>query len=78
MKEVILPAIEEGLSKEGKNRKDIAVSATAFVATSPEEESFARMQIAFYASTPSYHAVMDLHGWSETAQKLSGFATKSE
>ena len=36
------------------------------------------MQIAFYASTPSYHAVMDLYGWTETAQKLSGFAAKGE
>ncbi|HJZ11214.1 MAG TPA: TIGR03617 family F420-dependent LLM class oxidoreductase, partial [Acidobacteriota bacterium] len=78
MKEVILPAIDEGLEKERRKRKDIAVSVTAFVATSPEEESFARMQIAFYASTPSYKAVMDLHGWGETAEKLSGFAAKGE
>jgi probable F420-dependent oxidoreductase len=78
MREVILPAIEDGLQKSGRTRKDITVSMTPFVATSPEEESFARMQIAFYASTPSYHAVMDLHGWSETAQQLSGYATKGE
>jgi probable F420-dependent oxidoreductase len=78
LKEVLLPAIEEGLKKENRIRKDIAVSVTAFVATSPEEESFARMQIAFYASTPSYRAVMDLHGWGETAGKLSGFAAKGE
>jgi len=78
LKEVILPAIEEGLQKESRNRSDIAVSVTAFVATSPEEEAFARMQIAFYASTPSYRAVMDLHGWGETAEKLSGFAAKGE
>jgi len=78
MREVILPAIEEGLQKSGRKRGDIAVSMTPFIATSPEEESFARMQIAFYASTPSYQAVMDLYGWSETAQQLSGFAAKSE
>ena len=78
MNEVILPALEEGLQKNGRSRKDITVSMTPFVATSPEEESFARMQIAFYVSTPSYHAVMDLHGWSATAQKLSGFAAKGE
>ena len=40
--------------------------------------NFARMQIAFYASTPSYRPVMDLHGWSEIAEKLSGFAAKGE
>jgi probable F420-dependent oxidoreductase len=78
LKEVLLPAIEEGLKKENRNRKDLSVSITAFVATSPEEESFARMQIAFYASTPSYRAVMDLHGWGGAAEKLSGFAAKGE
>ena len=78
LNEVILPAIEDGLKKEKRQRKDISVSVTAFVATSPEEESFARMQLAFYASTPSYKAVMDLHGWGETAEKLSGFAAKGE
>ena len=78
MNEVLLPAIEEGLQKNGRKRKDITVSMTPFVATAPEEQGFARMQIAFYASTPSYKPVMDLHGWGETAEKLSGFAAKSE
>ena len=78
MNEIILPAIEDGLQKGGRTRKDITVSMTPFVATSPEEEAFARMQVAFYASTPSYKAVMDLHGWGETAEKLSGFASKGE
>lgn len=78
MNEVILPAIEDGLKKENRSRKDISVSMTAFVATTPEEQGFARMQVAFYASTPSYKAVMDLHGWGETAEKLSGHAAKGE
>ncbi|MBI2758533.1 MAG: TIGR03617 family F420-dependent LLM class oxidoreductase [Chloroflexi bacterium] len=76
--EVMLPAIEEGATKEGRKRKDISVSATAFVATSSEEENFARTQIAFYASTPSYRAVMDFHGWGATAEKLSAHAAKGE
>lgn len=78
MNEIILPAIEDGLQKGGRGRKDITVSMTPFVVTSPEEEAFARMQVAFYASTPSYKAVMDLHGWGETAEKLSGFAAQGE
>jgi probable F420-dependent oxidoreductase len=78
LNEIILSGIEDGLTKESRKRKDISVSVTAFVATTPEEEAFARMQIAFYASTPSYKSVMDLHGWSETAEKLSGFAAKGE
>lgn len=78
MNDVILPAIEEGLQKSGRKRSDITVSMTPFVAITPEEEAFARMQVAFYASTPSYKSVMELHGWGATAGKLSGFASKGE
>jgi alkanesulfonate monooxygenase SsuD/methylene tetrahydromethanopterin reductase-like flavin-dependent oxidoreductase (luciferase family) len=78
LKKVILPGIEEGAAKAGRSRKDVCVSVTAFVATTPEEEAFARMQISFYASTPSYHPVMELHGWGATAEKLSSFASKGE
>ena len=78
LRDVMLPAIEEGAKNAGRTRKDIAVSVTAFVATTPEEMNFARAQIAFYASTPSYRAVMNLHGWGILAEQLSGFAAKGE
>jgi len=78
LQEVILPAIEEGANKERRKRKDIAVSVTAFMATTPEEINFARAQISFYASTPSYRPVMDLHGWSGIAEQLSLYAAKGE
>jgi len=78
LKEVMLPAIEEGLKRNNRKRDDISVSVTAFVATSPEELNFARAQISFYASTPSYRPVMDLYGWSGTAETLSRHAAKGE
>lgn len=78
LREVILPALEEGAAKEGRKRKDVSVSVTAFVASTPEEMNFARMQIAFYASTPSYRAVMSLHGWGDVAEQLSTHAAKGE
>ena len=78
MKEVILPAIEEGAQKAGRKREDNSVAITAFVATSPEEMNFARAQISFYASTPSYRSVMDLHGWTGVAERLSAHAAKGE
>ncbi|GAB1471031.1 LLM class F420-dependent oxidoreductase [Chloroflexota bacterium] len=78
MNEIMLPALEEGLQKSGRKRSDLSISMTPFIATTPEEEGFARMQVAFYASTPSYKSVMDFHGWGETAEKLSGFASKGE
>ena len=78
MKEVILPAINEGAKKERRNREDVSVSITAFIATTPEEMNLARAQISFYASTPSYRPVMDLHGWATIAEKLSAHAAKGE
>jgi probable F420-dependent oxidoreductase len=78
LQEVILPAIEQGASKAGRTRQDVKVTVTAFVVTSPEEDAFVRSQIAFYASTPSYRAVMDLHGWQDVAEKLSGLAAHGQ
>jgi probable F420-dependent oxidoreductase len=78
LKEMMIPAIEEGAAKERRQREDISVSVTAFVATTPEEMNFARAQIAFYASTPSYRSVMNLHGWSAIAEKLSAHAARGE
>jgi len=78
LREVILPAIEEGRNKKSRKTEDVAVSVTAFVATTPEEMNFARAQIAFYASTPSYRSVMALHGWGDVAEKLSGHAARGE
>jgi probable F420-dependent oxidoreductase len=74
LREVVIPAIEQGAAKAGRQRTSIKVSTTAFVVTSPDEEYFVRAQIAFYASTPSYRAVMALHGWQEVAENLSSLA----
>ena len=74
LREIVLPAIEQGAAKAGRPRTAVTVSTTAFVVTRPEEEYFVRTQIAFYASTPSYRAVMTLHGWTEVAESLSALA----
>jgi hypothetical protein len=74
MREVVLPAIEQGATRAGRQRTAISISTTAFVITSTDDEPFVRAQIAFYASTPSYRAVMALHGWQEVAENLSALA----
>ena len=78
LRQVLLPAIEQGLSQAGRQRQDLALSITAFAITSPEEELFVRSQVAFYASTPSYRPVMALHGWEGTAERLSGLAARGQ
>jgi probable F420-dependent oxidoreductase len=74
LREVVLPAIEQGALKAGRPSSAISISTTAFVITRPDDEYFVRAQIAFYASTPSYRTVMALHGWQEVAESLSALA----
>ena len=78
LKQVLLPAIEQGALKAGRSRLDIQVSTTVFAVSSAEEELFVRAQIAFYASTPSYRAVMALHGWEGVANQLSELAKRGQ
>jgi probable F420-dependent oxidoreductase len=74
--EVIRPAIDEGARRANRSPNEIHLSTAAFTATRPEETEFVRSQIAFYASTPTYHPVMELHGWGETAERLQSLARK--
>jgi len=78
LSEVLTPAIEEGNAKTGRSRSDVSISLSAFVATNEVEANYARMQLSFYASTPSYRRVMSHHGWDEAAEKLTAFAAKGE
>ena len=78
LKEVLLPSIERGAQSVGGSLDDVTISVTAFVVTSPEEKNFVRMQIAFYASTPSYRRVFITHGWEDIAEKLSGLASRQQ
>lgn len=78
LSEVLIPAIEEGNAKTERKRADVSVSLSAFVATSEVEANYARMQLSFYASTPSYRRVMTHHGWDEAAEKLTNHAAKGE
>jgi probable F420-dependent oxidoreductase len=76
--EVILPAIERGAKKTGRDQQAVSVSATVFVISNAEEREYARQQISFYASTPSYRPVMALHGWVEEGEALSALAARGK
>lgn len=76
--EVILPAIERGAKKTGRDQQAVSVSATVFVISNAEEREYARQQIAFYASTPSYRPVMALHGWVDEGETLSALAARGK
>ena len=77
IEEVTLPALTEGCARGGRPTSRVGVAMMAFVVTgcTPQEMALAaesvREQVAFYASTPAYRPVMDLHGWGDVADKLA-------
>ena len=82
MRRVFLPALEEGLRKGGRRREDIQLASTVSVITGKNEgemtamREMVRQQIAFYASTPTYRVVLDVHGWGEVGERLSRLAAR--
>ena len=80
MREVTLPAIDRGLAKAGRSRADFTVGITPFLVSGPDEKSAAdallaiRLQIAFYASTPAYRPVLELHGWGDVQPELNSLS----
>jgi probable F420-dependent oxidoreductase len=70
LRQVVRPEIDAGAERAGRAPADIRLSVTALAATDDTEAGFVRSQIAFYASTPTYRAVMAHHGWGEIADRL--------
>ena len=76
LREVVHPAVEEGLRRSGRTRKDFTFATATFVVvgdTPAEREQAARMikqQIAFYGSTRTYQPVLATHGWGDLTAKL--------
>ncbi|MFF5296059.1 TIGR03617 family F420-dependent LLM class oxidoreductase [Paractinoplanes globisporus] len=58
-------------------REGFSVSLSAFVVLGEDDKARSRAeqavkaQIAFYASTPSYRPVLELHGWGDLADQLN-------
>ncbi len=82
LRQVILPAVEEGLRISGRQRSRLELVSSVFVIPGDTQTEKAaashpiRQQIAFYASTPSYAPVMELHGWGDTREQLSRLAAR--
>jgi probable F420-dependent oxidoreductase len=74
--EVVRPAIEEGARKASRSASEVVISGSVFVVLDAAEREAARAQISFYASTPSYRPVLDLHGWAAIGEQLSALASR--
>lgn len=80
--DVTLPALERGLAAKGRVRSKVEVTCPVIVVTGRNAEQWdrsaarARKTIAFHASTPSYRAVLAVHGWERLGDELSDLARR--
>jgi len=82
--EVTTPALFQGLARGGRERTDFEVSSPVFIVTGRDENEMTtaaasfRKQIAFYASTPAYRRVLELHGWGDLQPQLRALSITGE
>ena len=79
LRAVALPAVAAGLARAGRQRTALVIACPVFtlVDASPTreaDEAYVRQQLSFYASTPTYRAVLDHHGWGAVGEELSKLA----
>lgn len=76
LRELVHPAVEEGLAKSGRKRSDFTYATSLFAVVGDTEQELAKarqsvkQQIAFYASTRTYEPVLAAHGWQDLTPKL--------
>jgi len=80
LEQIVLPALDEGAARAGRDRSAIElVWVTMVVTWSTDAEHevamrSARDQLAFYGSTPAYAAVLELHGLGDLHAELNGMS----
>ncbi|CAN5238473.1 LLM class F420-dependent oxidoreductase [soil metagenome] len=83
VRQVVQPAIKEGAEK-ARSPGDVELATSVFIITGESEEQIEeqrqkmRAQAAFYASTPTYRTVLDIHGWGEVGERLGGLAREKK
>jgi probable F420-dependent oxidoreductase len=76
LREVTMPTVNAGLRAADRSRADFTVCYPGLVITANDERGHlealqrVRQQIAVYAATPAYRAVLDLHGWGDLHTEL--------
>ena len=82
LREVLIPAFNEGRNRGGLATK-LSLSCAVFVVTGEtandieESKILSKSQIAFYASTPSYRPVLELHGWQDLIPRLNALLRRN-
>lgn len=84
LEDVLRPAIDHGRRESGREESPVEIIASPLIATGEDIASVeqrvsdVRARISFYASTRTYRAVFDAHGWSDVADRLSVLSRNQE
>ena len=74
LRTVAEPAIARGLAEAGRGREEFGLSVTVLGIVDSDagvaSREAVRRQFAFYASTPAYRPVLELHGWQGLGDRL--------
>ena len=75
-RDVVMPAVLEGAEKAGRDPAQVDLVGAPFLAVAENETGVVRamqalkQHIAFYASTRTYHSVLEYHGWMDVGAEL--------
>jgi probable F420-dependent oxidoreductase len=84
VRDVVLPGIAAGATAGGRPGARLVLYASVFAITGEtraeraESEQRAREQVAFYASTPNYRALLEHHGHDGLGKELSDLMRRGE
>ncbi|MBI5650609.1 MAG: TIGR03617 family F420-dependent LLM class oxidoreductase [Chloroflexi bacterium] len=78
LREIVVPNVEQGARVANRARADVQLSSAIFIASDETEREAVRAQISFYASTPTYRTVLDVHGWGAVGEQLSALAARGK
>jgi probable F420-dependent oxidoreductase len=84
IRDVVLPAVEQGLKQQGRPRRAFTLRGTVFpvIAETEDELELARaavrQRLAFYASTRTYKVVLAAHGWGDLTDRLHAMASRGD
>ncbi len=74
VRELIRPALDRGSERAGRPAGSCAIAVAQLVAPDEQQREEGRKRVAFYASTPGYRGVLDLHGWGALGERLHGMS----
>jgi probable F420-dependent oxidoreductase len=83
-REIVLPTVQAGARKAGRSLADVDVIGAPFLAIGQDASAIEaakndlRQRIAFYASTRTYHSVLEFHGWMDAGMKLHRLSTEGK